>query len=671
MSVPRVLIIESDSDTAAPLRTAFESEGAEVEVTGDGEAGLARAESWAPGIVVLSAELSGAASGYAVCQRLKQTPSTRDIPVLLTSAKASEEIFAQHARMPTRAQGYFRKPVTPGALVDAARDLVPFGAMSDSSVFEVDDDDLSELLSPSGEAAAFIDSGESAPERAAAPDLPDEAADTNAAVFFTKEEAPMGDVPKPWREPSRSTSTSVTSGSTEFSVSGPSARTAVGPERSAASARELLALREAINQKEREVLALKDEIFKRDHAVIEAEERAELAERRIGDAAQAQQRAEAALDEARRLQDEAEAARDFAQAQVEQVGTERDEAREALAALEAERDSARKEADELRARVAAIEAEREAERADAGQAATERDALRLELQNARANFETEIGTLVRAHADELEQERAAHAAATEALQAEHEADLAAVDGARARLAEKVSALRSAAEATVAQANEIQAAWESKVHAAEAAIMALGDDLQALSTHRKALRERITSGAEALAGVYAALGLEAPSVDPLEPPDPSSGDAIRAFAELLVEPAAFPELPDTDEPEAASEPDAPLSFEDETAPHDEFAIDGSASGLLSVETRANDVLAVDAAELDANEATPRDASTSSNRHLVQTAESPVAEDRSESGSSDEDLLEVSDAMFVESPDDLPSLDPASIVLDDAIDEDDFI
>jgi len=57
----------------------------------------------------LAAELPGA-NGFAVCNKLKKDERTRDIPLILLSSEESEETFAQHRQLRTRAEAYLHKP---------------------------------------------------------------------------------------------------------------------------------------------------------------------------------------------------------------------------------------------------------------------------------------------------------------------------------------------------------------------------------------------------------------------------------------------------------------------------------------------------------------------------------------------------------------------------------
>lgn len=112
----KILLIENDAAIASELASALEARGLEVRVTGDGKEGLELARDTRPDAVVLCVELPRM-SGYSVCQKLKKDDALRSIPVVLTSAEATEETFEAHRKLKARADDYLIKPYTPAALM--------------------------------------------------------------------------------------------------------------------------------------------------------------------------------------------------------------------------------------------------------------------------------------------------------------------------------------------------------------------------------------------------------------------------------------------------------------------------------------------------------------------------------------------------------------------------
>ena len=80
----RVLVVEDNRNLATGLRNNLEIEGYEVDVAGDGAAGLALARSTSPDLIILDLMLPGM-DGYRVLKTLREEGI--DTPVLILSAR--------------------------------------------------------------------------------------------------------------------------------------------------------------------------------------------------------------------------------------------------------------------------------------------------------------------------------------------------------------------------------------------------------------------------------------------------------------------------------------------------------------------------------------------------------------------------------------------------------
>ncbi|MFO0583617.1 MAG: response regulator [Anaeromyxobacter sp.] len=119
----RILLIENDASFAASLARVLSATGHETEVVGEGKEGLLRATSQHPDAIVLCVELPDM-SGYLVCQKLKKDEALRSIPLVLTSADATEKSFADHQKLKVRADAYLLKPFPPQTLIESLQHLV-------------------------------------------------------------------------------------------------------------------------------------------------------------------------------------------------------------------------------------------------------------------------------------------------------------------------------------------------------------------------------------------------------------------------------------------------------------------------------------------------------------------------------------------------------------------
>ncbi len=121
MAPPSVLIIEDERALVDVLTYNFKNEGYEVHSASDGQAGLRRAQSLLPDLVILDLMLP-IMEGLEVCRQLKGDPRTRDIPVLMLTARSEEvdEIVGFHMG----ADDYVTKPFKLKPLIHRAKRLI-------------------------------------------------------------------------------------------------------------------------------------------------------------------------------------------------------------------------------------------------------------------------------------------------------------------------------------------------------------------------------------------------------------------------------------------------------------------------------------------------------------------------------------------------------------------
>lgn len=81
------LLIEDSKTQAAQIKEILESVGLRVRVAYDGPEGLREALESPPALVILDVKLPSM-DGFQVCRRLKRTPTTKDVPVIMLTEKA-------------------------------------------------------------------------------------------------------------------------------------------------------------------------------------------------------------------------------------------------------------------------------------------------------------------------------------------------------------------------------------------------------------------------------------------------------------------------------------------------------------------------------------------------------------------------------------------------------
>jgi two-component system phosphate regulon response regulator PhoB len=85
----RVLLIEDERDLTQVLTYNLQREGFETVVAHDGQEGLRKAQTLLPDLIILDLMLP-TLSGVEVCRELRAGERTRDIPIIILSAKAEE-----------------------------------------------------------------------------------------------------------------------------------------------------------------------------------------------------------------------------------------------------------------------------------------------------------------------------------------------------------------------------------------------------------------------------------------------------------------------------------------------------------------------------------------------------------------------------------------------------
>jgi two-component system phosphate regulon response regulator PhoB len=120
MSKPRILIIEDERAMTTALAFNFDKEGYEPHVAHDGAEGLRKAQTLLPDVILLDIMLPGM-NGIDVCRELRAGERTRDIPIIMITAKTeeSDELIG----FSIGADDYVHKPFSIKVLVQRVKAL--------------------------------------------------------------------------------------------------------------------------------------------------------------------------------------------------------------------------------------------------------------------------------------------------------------------------------------------------------------------------------------------------------------------------------------------------------------------------------------------------------------------------------------------------------------------
>ncbi len=103
-----ILIADDEPAIARTLQIHLESKGYEVSVALDGREALQQLDARRPDLIILDVSMPYA-SGFEVLEIIRDSPDTRNIPVIIVTAKASDPDIVQGWR--SGADCYLTKPI--------------------------------------------------------------------------------------------------------------------------------------------------------------------------------------------------------------------------------------------------------------------------------------------------------------------------------------------------------------------------------------------------------------------------------------------------------------------------------------------------------------------------------------------------------------------------------
>ena len=110
----RVLVVDDDETQVFALRHRLEKLGYEVASAFTGRHAVAAAHELVPDLVLLDLRLPDA-TGFEICERLADSPSTCGTPIIILSAMEGPDIVRQARRV--GCEFYIRKPYDPNVLL--------------------------------------------------------------------------------------------------------------------------------------------------------------------------------------------------------------------------------------------------------------------------------------------------------------------------------------------------------------------------------------------------------------------------------------------------------------------------------------------------------------------------------------------------------------------------
>jgi two-component system, OmpR family, phosphate regulon response regulator PhoB len=111
---PLVLVVEDEAALVTMLRYNLEKQGFRVDEAADGQEAMTRIAEAQPDLVLLDWMLP-AMSGLEVCRQIRRRAATRDLPVIMLTARAEDQDAVRGLNV--GADDYIAKPVLGGAWV--------------------------------------------------------------------------------------------------------------------------------------------------------------------------------------------------------------------------------------------------------------------------------------------------------------------------------------------------------------------------------------------------------------------------------------------------------------------------------------------------------------------------------------------------------------------------
>lgn len=114
MSGERILVVDDEEDILELVEHGLSRKGFRVACVTSGEEALAAARASPPDLLVLDLMMPGV-DGLEVCRLLKRDPATREVPVVMLTARGEESDIVRGLEM--GADDYVTKPFSPKVLV--------------------------------------------------------------------------------------------------------------------------------------------------------------------------------------------------------------------------------------------------------------------------------------------------------------------------------------------------------------------------------------------------------------------------------------------------------------------------------------------------------------------------------------------------------------------------
>lgn len=116
-----ILIVEDEQNLVELLKFRLEANGYKVETAFDGVEGLSKIDKLKPDLVILDIMMPKM-HGYEVCRRAKKDEKTKNIPIIILTARTQNRDMEQAKA--TGADFFISKPFEPADLLEEIKKLI-------------------------------------------------------------------------------------------------------------------------------------------------------------------------------------------------------------------------------------------------------------------------------------------------------------------------------------------------------------------------------------------------------------------------------------------------------------------------------------------------------------------------------------------------------------------
>lgn len=117
----KILIADDEPYILRSLSFVLKKEGFDVEIACNGEEALGKAQQFNPKILFLDVMMP-IKDGYKVCKKLKSNPKTKDIYIIMLTAKG--QIIDKEKGLTIGADEYITKPFPPREIVNKVKKIM-------------------------------------------------------------------------------------------------------------------------------------------------------------------------------------------------------------------------------------------------------------------------------------------------------------------------------------------------------------------------------------------------------------------------------------------------------------------------------------------------------------------------------------------------------------------